>query len=187
MPRAIVLTVILALLPVAQPVAAADYPPRTIRVFISHKRGSPIPAHIVKVSLKTYVSRVMNGGAWPAYKPIESLKVGAIAIKQYAVWHIRHPQPGYTWRGQRYDIRDGDQLYRRPFKSHSKTWYAIESTWNVQLRKRGRLFRTGWRGGSGKDGWHLYEDTVSRLARWGHPWRVIIRAQLSPVEIRLVW
>jgi hypothetical protein len=182
MPRAIVLTVILALLPVAQPVAAADYPPRTIRVFISHKRGSSVPAHIVKVSLKTYVSRVMNGGAWPAYKPLESLKVGAIAIKQYAVWHIRHPQPGYTWRGHRYD-----KLYRRPFKSHSRTWYAIESTWNVQLRKKGRLFRTGWRGGSGKDGWHLYEDTVSRLARWGHPWRVIIRAQLSPVEIRLVW
>src|SRR5689334_1956630 len=81
---------------------SGDYrtPPRSIRVFISHRRGSSVPARIVTVSLRTYVSRVMNGGAWPAHKPIESLKVGAIAIKQYAWWHVLHHQRGYRWRGR---------------------------------------------------------------------------------------
>jgi hypothetical protein len=153
-------------------------------VFISHRRGSSEPAHIVTVPFRRYVSRVMNGGAWPAHKPLESLKVGAIAIKQYAWWHVLHHQPGYTWRGRCYDIRDGDQLYRAPFRSHSRVWRAIDATWSVSLRKRGRFFRTGWSGGRIDDGWHLGEDTVTRLARHGWGYRRIIRRLLAPVDIR---
>ncbi len=168
---------------------SGDYrtPPRFIRVFIHHRRGSSIPARVERVPFKVYVSRVMNAGAWPARKPIESLKVGAIAIKQYAWWHVLHHQRGYVWRGRCYDIRDGDQLYRPPFISHTKTWYAIETTWPVQLRKGGRLFRTGWRGNSGRDGWHLYEDTITRLAKRGWSWRRIVHQQLDPVTIRWAW
>lgn len=158
-------------------------PPGTIRVFISHRRGSSVPAHVVTVSFRRYVSRVMNGGAWPAYKPMESLKVGAIAIKQYAWWHVLHHQRGYSFRGVCYDIRDGDQLYRQPFRAHSKTWVAIDATWGVSLRKRGRFFRTGWSGGRIDDGWHLGEDTVTALARRGWKWRRIVTQLLRPVTV----
>lgn len=159
-------------------------PPRTIRVFVGHRRGSGVPAHVATVSLRRYVSRVMNGGAWPAGKPMESLKVGAIAIKQYAWWMVMHHQRGYSWRGACYDVRDGDQLYRAPFRSHSRTWAAIDATWSVSLRKRGRFFRTGWSGGRIDDGWHLGEDTVTDLARRGWKWRRIVNRLLRPVEVR---
>lgn len=168
--------------------ASYRVPPRTIRVFVSHRRGSPVPAHVERVSFRRYVSRVMNGGAWPAHKPMESLKVGAIAIKQYAWWSVMHHQRGYSWKGVCFDIRDGDQLYRRPFRSHSRTWEAIDATWHVSLRKRGRFFRTGWSGGGGRcgqgvDRWHLLEDGVTDCARRGWKWRRITKRLLSPVSI----
>lgn len=196
MTAAVALSIALTLSPMVVPAHAerpgqtctrsGDYrtPPRTIRVFVSHRRGSSVPAHVVIVTLRRYVSRVMNGGAWPAHKPMESLKVGAIAIKQYAWWHVLHHQRGYSWRGQCYDIRDGDQLYRQPFRSHSRVWAAIDATWSVSLRKRGRFFRTGWSGGRIHDGWHLGEDTVTALARRGWRWHRIVRYLLAPVEVR---
>jgi hypothetical protein len=163
-------------------------PHPTIRVFMIHRRGSSRPAYIRRVGLQRYVETVMASGAWPGHKPLESIKVGAIAIRQYAVWHICHHQRGYRWRGAGYDIRQGDQLFlpSRAHRINRRIERAVDATWHVWLRKNDRYFRTGWRGGYGKDGWHLYENTVSLLARWGHPWRTIIRAQLSPVDIRVV-
>lgn len=158
-------------------------PPAYLRVFRIHRRGSSVPAHIDRVPFRLYVERVMASGAWPARLPYASLQVGAIAIRQYAAWHIAHHQRGYSWHGRCYDIRDGDQLYRPPVELHHRIRDAVASTWGIWLRKGGRLFRTGWRGNAGRDGWHLYEDTTSSLARHGWGWLAIIRQQLSPVKI----
>jgi peptidoglycan hydrolase-like amidase len=163
-------------------------PPATIRVFRMHRRGSKVRSRVDTVWFKTYVARVMASGAWPAYKPMESLKVGAIAIKQYAWYLILHHQRGYSLRGQCYDIRDGDQLYRPPFQVHSRILKAVNATWDVRLIKNDRFIRTGWSGSGGRcaqftDGWHLPEDGISACAREGWSWRRIVRKYMAPVEI----
>jgi peptidoglycan hydrolase-like amidase len=163
-------------------------PPSTIRVFRMHRRGSKVRSRVETVYFKTYVGRVMASGAWPAHKPMESLKVGAIAIKQYAWWHILHHERGYELRGECYDIRDGDQLYRQPFHLHSRIREAVDETWNVRLIKNRRLIRTGWTGDGGRcaqvtDGWHLLEDGVTACAKQGWRWRRIVRKYLAPVRI----
>ena len=168
--------------------ASYKEPPATIRVFRMHRRGSSNRSRIDIVPFKTYVGRVMAAGAWPAGKPTESLKVGAIAIKQYAWWHVLHHQPGYHLRGHCYDIRDSDQLYRRPFLVHSRIRDAVDATWDVRLLKHHRFIRTGWSGFGGgcarlTDGWHLLEDGVSACARRGWTWQRIVRRYLAPVRI----
>ena len=162
-------------------------PPKYIRVFRIHRRGSSIPARVETWRLKRYVGAVMESGAWPR-RPRASGMVGAQAIKQYAWWHVLHHQPGYSWKGRCYDIRDGDQYIERhwrPWMSlNRRTVEVIGAIWPYRLIKNGRLFRTGWRGGAGQDGWHLYEQTVTALARRGWSFRQIIHWQLAPVSIR---
>jgi hypothetical protein len=165
-------------------------PPDTIRVFRMHRRGSSVPARIDVVPFKTYVERVMASGAWPAYLPRESLRVGAIAIKQYAWWYVLNHQRGYRLHGRCYDIRDGDQYYRGAVRVHSRIQAAVDATWGVSLRKSGRFFRTGWSGGgrgcgSAYDGWHLPENGTTACARKGWGWERILRRYLDP-KLRLV-
>jgi hypothetical protein len=159
-----------------------------IRVFMIHRRGSSRPAYIRTVGMQRYVETVMASGAWPGHKPMESLRVGAIAIRQYAVWHICHHQRGYRWRGRAYDIRQGDQLFLpdRAHRINRRIERAVDATWHVWLRKNGRYFRPGWRGYSGRDGWHLHEDTVTRLAKRGWGYQRILHQQLDPVRIVVV-
>lgn len=193
--RVLVFVLALMLAPAAS-VSAVDGVPRnpescwnrpTVRVFMIHRKGSTRPAYIRTVGVSRYVETVMASGAWPGSKPYQSLKVGAIAIKQYVRWHICHPQRDHVWRGKRYDIHQSAQLFlpTRVSRINDRIRRAVDATEHIFLRKNGRLFRTGWRGNSGRDGWHLYEDTVTRLARRGWGYKRIIHAQLDPV--RIVW
>jgi len=155
-----------------------------------HRRGSSVPARVEVVPFRTYVGRVMASGAWPAGLPRESLKVGAIAIKQYAWWHVLNHQSGYRLRGTCYDIRDGDQYYKGSVHIHSRIKAAVDATWDVSLRKSGRFFRTGWSGGgrgcgSSYDGWHLPENATTACARKGWGWKRILHRYLDP-KLRLV-
>lgn len=165
-------------------------PPPTIRVFRLHRRGSSVPARIDVVPFPTYVQRVMASGAWPGQLPMESLNVGAIAVKQYAWWYVLNHQHGYSLRGHCYDIRDGDQYYRGNAHVNSRIKAAVATTWAVSLRKSGRFFRTGWSGGgrgcgSSYDGWHLSENSVTACARSGWGWRRILHRYLDP-KLRIV-
>ena len=165
-------------------------PPPTIRLFRMHHRGSSVPAHIDVVSFKSYVQRVMASGAWPGSRPLESLKVGAIAIKQYAWWYVLNHQRGYDLHGHCYDIRDGDQYYRGNARPNARIKEAVQATWAVSLRKSGRFFRTGWTGGgshcgSADDGWHLSENAITRCAQRGWTWRRIVVHYLDP-NLRIV-
>ena len=176
------------------PVAAADsctsasrkHPPKTIRVFRIHRKGSRVPARVERWDFKRYVGMVMRSGAWPN-RVWASAKVGAVAIKQWAWWMILNHQPGYSWRGRCYDVRDSDQYLRpevRPWTYLSpRTARAVRETWGISLRKQGRFFRTGWTGGECRDGWRLCEDTTRRLALRGWGMRHIIRHLLEPVRI----
>ena len=158
-------------------------PPRTIRVFRADLH------RVDRVPFRLYVQRVMASGAWPAYKPLESLKAGAVVITQYAWWEaLRGHRTGW---GQCFDIRDGGwgQFYRGSVYVHSKIRRAVDAVWGTTLRKHGRFIRTGWRGYGGScaswtDGWRLMEDGATSCARRGMGWRRILRVYLDPVAIR---
>ena len=160
-------------------------PPTWLPVYRIHRRGSSVPARVERWRFRDYVAAVAESGAWPAGKPMESLEAGVIAIKQYSWWMAHHRCRSF--RGRAYAITDSEQFLARGMRpghrGHSRTRAAIDATWAVSLRKRGRLFRTGWSGGRGIDGWHLHEGTVTRLARRGWTWRRIVRHVLRPVTI----
>lgn len=145
-------------------------PPPSIRVYVKANGG-----YVVDRPFRTYVLEVAAAGAWPSTKPMESLKAGMLAIKQYA-WYevVRRPCDRLTPHGEPYDIVNGGehQLWRPKtglVKWTKKQEEALDFTWRMSLRKPShgkhwRFFRTGWTGESGRDGWHLYEDTVTKLA-----------------------
>lgn len=165
--------------------ASYRVPPTRLSVFRIHRRGSAVPARVERWLFRDYVAAVAESGAWPAGKPMESLKVGVIAIKQYAWWQVMHTCRAF--RGRTFAITDSEQFLSRGMRpghrAHSRIRRAIDATWDVSLRKRGRFFRTGWSGGHIEDGWHLGEDTVTALARRGWHWRRIVSRLLHPVEI----
>lgn len=163
-------------------------PPSHIRVLRAHHRGSSVRKRIEVWDLDSYTAAVAASGAWPN-AVWESIKVGAIAIGQYAVWMAIHTHR--RWKGQCYDISDSEQYLRpgaRP-GGHlpTRTLHVVSLMRGVFLTKHGRHFRTGWSGGTCSDGWHLCEDSVRQLAQSGLGWRTIVRRLLWPVSIRGDW
>jgi hypothetical protein len=175
--------------------------PSRIRVFLIHHRGSSVPARVVTVPFDEYVETVMASGAWPAHKPMESLKAGAAVIAARALWMIRHPQPGYRWRGQRYDIHNGSvraglrgtgadagQLYRHGTRVHSRIRRAVAAIHGAQLRRGARLAKPQWHALGGRCGQvttgnRLYEDGATDCARRGYSWLRILRVYLPNVRV----
>jgi len=147
------------------------YPPKTIRVY-NNRTG-----RIKQVGFKTYVLKVMASGEWPSYLPLESLKVGAVAVKQYAWYYMLkgHHRSWYKTRsGKCYDVQANttDALFHPYVQWTPKQLKAVEATWGLSLRKRGRFFLTGWRAwgsdcGKPVDGWRLYEGGVTKCAKKG--------------------
>jgi hypothetical protein len=167
--------------------SSRSVPPRYIRVFRSHERGTRVPPRVERWSFRRYVGAVMESGAWPR-RPRQSGIVGAIAVKQYAWWMVLHHQPGYSWHGQCYDISAGDQYLERSVRPgdqlNRRTVDVVRASWRMRLLKGHRLFRTGWSGGSCRDGWHLCEDSITARARRGWGWHRLIDWALDPVTIR---
>lgn len=209
MARVLTLSLLLSLAPVA---ASADSVPSdpergcssrwpaTIRVHRIHRRGSSIPARVDVVPFRVYVERVMASGAWPAYKPMASLRAGAAVIAARAHWFVCHPQPGYVRDGRLYDIHDGSprkalrgrsdagQLYRGPWRIHSRIRRAVADVEGVLLRRGDAMAKPRWSGdggrcGSGVTGNALPEDAVTACARQGMSWRAILRLYLPRVQV----
>lgn len=209
MTRALTLSLVLAIAPVsllddpsssAQATSCAERIPTTIRVHRIHRKGSSRPARVDEVPTRTYVERVMASGAWPAWKPMESLKAGAVVILARAWWHVCHPQPGYVRDGQRYDIHDGSprralrgradggQLYRDGVVVHSRIRRAVSEVFGVALRRGHRQVKPRWSGDGSycahrRTGNALPEGSATACARKGWSWRRIIRTHFPRVEL----
>ena len=143
-------------------------PPTTIRVYrTSGTRTGTVQA----VDFKAYVKTVM-ASEWPASWPLESLKVGAITVKEYA-WYRTLNWRGGTSGGSCYDVLDNnsDQVYRPEGRTPAASLIAaVDATWNESITRGGALFSTGYRGGndvpcaSDRDGSHLFQHSVRRCA-----------------------
>src|SRR5687768_12898534 len=149
---------------IATPVHAASctgwksemLPPATIRVF---RTQGPATGTVQTVNFRTYV-QVTFGHEWPGYWPAETLKAGAVAVKQYGWYRAMHWRGKSDRTGHCYDVVDywADQVYQ-PEKYSPTTQHlrAIAATWAITLR-RPSFFAPGyWAGesvacGSNADG-----------------------------------
>jgi hypothetical protein len=155
-------------------------PPDSIRV-LKVRSG-----RIVVVPFKKYVVTVM-GKEWPSYLPQAVIEAGAVAVKQYAWYHMVYSSRAAN--GRCFDVKDGtgDQLYK-PQRARVRPdhYRAVDATWGVTLRKDGRFFMTGYRRGEkvrcGRDatGWKLYARSATQCARNGKGWREILRIYYGP-------
>jgi hypothetical protein len=155
-------------------------PPPSIRVL----RTSGV---VEAVDFKTYVKVVMPA-EWPPAWPIESMRAGAVAIKQYAWYYTMHYR-GLTGTGGCADVYDNnnDQVYspetRTPAASHIQ---AVETTWAESLIKNGAFLFTGYRPGSevacgaDADGSHLYQHSARNCALGGSTGEQILNVYYGP-------
>ncbi len=167
-------------------------PPPTIRVL---RTMGPAAGTVQEVGFRTYVLTVF-GAEWEGFYPIEALKAGSVAVKQYGWYYTIVYRGGVDFAGNCYDVQDttSDQYYqpelRTPTQAHVD---ALAVTWNVSLRKysasthNSRFFLTGYRTGSSDvcaadvDHFRLYEHSVFDCAKHGHQtWKQILRTYLNP-------
>ena len=156
-------------------------PPVTIRVLRS------ATGVVQAVGFETYVKVVMPA-EWPSSWPMESLRAGAVAVKQYAWYYAIHYRGG-TGTGGCYDVVDNtnDQIYspetRTPAASHIQ---AVESTWSESITKNGSFILTGYRSGSNvacgtdADGSHLYQHSARNCALAGKTGEEILHVYFDP-------
>ncbi len=183
-------------------------PPTKIRVLRTYKTKPPadVKGTVVTVDFYEYVATVM-AAEWPEHYPLETLKAGAVATKQFAWYYILYPRGLTKWvDGKKvcYDVEDStiDQWYKPetygPGKSGwpgagSKIRQAMDATWDVSLRKVNwntnvsKFFLTGYRAGStgvacGADatGWKLFHNSTKQCGKDGLTYREILRKYLGP-------
>lgn len=140
-------------------------PPPSIRVYRTAKKRT------VTVPFRTYVETVM-AAEWGRTHPLASLRVGAVAVKQFAWYYAMNWRGGRDAQGRCYDVVDTsrDQVYDPSKTVSARHREAVASTWDVSLRKGSRFFLTGYRAGTGscfanRDGWKLYQRDASDCVR----------------------
>lgn len=154
--------------------SSESVPPATIRVLRTKRKLVPrnVAGTVQEVDFRDYVATTM-AVEWPERYPIETIKAGAVATRQFAWYHVIHPR-GKTVevpvegeedevRRVCYDVVDttADQYYYPekygPGAANGpgpKIRRALAETWEVTLRKyraatrSSRFFLTGYRAGT---------------------------------------
>ena len=181
-------------------------PPPTIRVLRSQRDlvAPEVVGTVQEVDFRQYVATTM-AVEWPDGYPLETLKAGAVATKQFAWYHVIHPRGGVVDLPDAtqacYDVVDTtiDQYYYPekygvglPDGPGRKIMTALDQTWDVTVRKyspadrASRFFLTGYRAGTssvcGEDanGFKLYHNSTRACGLDGLRYREILRRYLSP-------
>ncbi len=193
------------------PWSSSLLPPNRIRVLRTAATDAPedVVDTVQEVDFYEYVATVM-AAEWPERYPLETLKAGAVATKQFAWYYIIYPR-GQTKRidGEKvcYDVVDStiDQFYKpetrglgQPYGPGPKILAALDATWDVSVRKfktstqSSRFFLTGYRAGAsqvdgrpiacGEDatGYKLFHNSTRRCGKDGLKYREVLRKYLKP-------
>ena len=146
---------------------STNQPPETIAVY----RVSE--GFVERVNFRHYVARVVSR-EWNVPQ-VELRKAGAVAVKQYAWYHVLHWRGG-TYNGNCFDVRDttADQLYSgKPIDEiPSGVWSAVNATWTWRLQRGDKFPMTGYRLGeavpcASDGGYRLYVRSGKRCAEKG--------------------
>ncbi|MFI6507698.1 SpoIID/LytB domain-containing protein [Streptosporangium sp. NPDC050855] len=109
-------------------------PPTTILVYRTSLD------RVERVAFKTYIKNVLPN-EWPSYWPRESLKAGAIAVKNFG-WYWALRSASKTPNGRCYDVADttASQVYR-PGSATAATNAAVDATWGTRMTRGGKIFK----------------------------------------------
>ena len=103
---------------------------------------------VERVPFQLYVARVLSL-EW-GVKYAELRRAGAVAVKQFAWYHVLHWRGG-THDGECFDVRDTtrDQLYAAipPTQITDSVLNAVKTTWTWRMSRDGRFIMTGYRRG----------------------------------------
>jgi hypothetical protein len=134
-------------------------PPQTIRVFRTATGA------VETVDFRTYVKSVLSR-EWISSWTTESLRSGALAVKNYGWYQVLH------WRGyvneanQCFHVFDStrDQHYDPSRPTYASMASAVEDTWSTLAHKAGRIFATYYNAGAAGEacgananGWQMFQ------------------------------
>jgi peptidoglycan hydrolase-like amidase len=147
--------------------SSTTQPPPSIKVYrVSEGK-------VDTVDFKDYVLRVTSR-EWNVKQTALRL-AGAVAVKQYAWFHVLHYRGG-MYNGNCYDVKDttADQLYAAKSISGlpSAVKNAVDTTWTWSLHRDGKLPMTGYRRGNdvpcgANAGYHLFVRSARKCADQG--------------------
>ncbi len=147
-------------------------PPSTIRVL---RTAGPADGTVQVVPFQSYVNVVM-AAEWGASDPVEALKAGAVAAKQYAWYWTMNWRGGTATDGSCYDVVDNsmDQVYAPETHTPSASEIAaVTDTWGISMLKSGALFAAHYDAGSSvacganANGWQLLQISAMHCAEQG--------------------
>ncbi|HET7685079.1 MAG TPA: SpoIID/LytB domain-containing protein, partial [Candidatus Limnocylindria bacterium] len=134
-------------------------PPPTIRVFRTATGA------VDTVDFKAYVKNVLSR-EWISSWTTESLRAGALAVKNYAWYQVLHYRGYVTPTGACFDIFDStrDQHYDPSRPTYASMAAAVDATWGTLALKGGRIFPTYYNAGTAGEacgananGWRMYQ------------------------------
>ena len=181
---------------IATPVRAAStctgwtstvLPPPSIRVF---RTAGPAAGKVQTVNFRTYVETTI-AREWPGYWPAETLKAGAVAVKQYGWYWTMHYRGKTDKAGNCYDVVDywADQVYQpEKYTPIASQRSAVAATWSITLRKT-TFFATGyWAGesvgcGTNADGIRMYQWSAYDCGRKGYAMEWILRRYYPKIKV----
>ncbi len=133
-------------------------PPPTIRVYRSS-------GAIETVDFASYTKNVLSRewiGSWTT----ESLRSGALAVKNYAWYQVLHWRGYVSASGACFDVFDTtrDQVYDPSRTTWPSAAAAVDATWSTLALKSGRIFPTYYNAGASYEscgtnanGWKMYQ------------------------------
>lgn len=154
--------------PAAPPTSAAEacgsyrshsVPPASIRVFRTATGA------VDTVDFRTYLKNVLSR-EWISSWTTESLRSGALAVKNYAWYQVLHWRGYENASGQCFEIFDStrDQHYDPSRPTYAPMASAVDATWGTLAHKGGRIFATYYNAGlpheacgSGANGWQMFQ------------------------------
>jgi hypothetical protein len=134
-------------------------PPTTIRVFRSATGA------VDTVDFRTYVKNVLSR-EWISSWTTESLRSGAMAVKNYAWYQVLHWRGYVNTRGECFDVFDStrDQHYDPSRPTYASMAAAVDATWGTLAHKGGRIFATYYNAGApgeacgaNANGWQMFQ------------------------------
>ena len=139
--------------------ASETAPPPTIRVFRTATGAVEV------IDFRTYVKNVLSR-EWISSWTTESLRSGALAVKNYAWYQVLHWR-GYTNEaGACFDVFDStrDQHYDPSRPTYASMAAAVDATWATLALKNGRIFATYYNAGAPNEacganvnGWQMFQ------------------------------
>jgi hypothetical protein len=139
--------------------ASETVPPPTIRVYRTATGA------VDTVDFRTYVKNVLSR-EWISSWTTESLRSGALAVKNYAWYQVIHWRGYTTPAGQCFDVFDStrDQHYDPSRPTYAPMAAAVDATWSTLAHRNGRVFAAYYNAGqayeacgANANGWQMFQ------------------------------